>query len=499
MRYPLTIVAAAIELAALLGVPVGRANATTETYLFRDSFAPNEGAGNVLVPVSNATGTIVTGGPDFVNGAFVDETISSQACAETPTIRAWSFPDRGGLRYDNAAPTLVTGSYSISMLMRYNPMDDTWARLIDFSNSTQDAGIYKYSGGQVSFYPVGYFAAGSFVQDQDVFVTITRDAATQLVSLYINGVPSGTYVDTTNLYAPLATVVYFLMDNTTGSAAIYETDPGVIAYLQVTDAPMTAEDVAANLAAICGAVACGDGIVSLGEECDDHNVVPGDGCSATCTVEECWQCTGKPSTCTPLDANTPCAADGDPCTLDVCDGSGTCGVPVDCSSSTTTSTTITTTSSSTSSTAATSTSTTHASTSTTHASTTTTTVPGDECADTPVGPTFPSIRCRLDALGGRVEAESGLGGFQSKLADNLTKAASITDEAESLCDQGNLKKTKKRLQQAAKALTQYTHRLAGHPAKKKLDPAIRQTYANAGAAIGSDLKALRAQVHCPAS
>ena len=30
---------------------------------------------------------------------------------------------------------------------------------------------------------------------------------------------------------------------------------------------------------------CGDGIKSLGEACDDGNLTPGDGCSATCTVE----------------------------------------------------------------------------------------------------------------------------------------------------------------------------------------------------------------------
>ena len=68
----------------------------------------------------------------------------------------------GGLRHANTAPTVVTGSYSISMLMRFNPMDTGYARLIDFSNSTQDTGIYKLGNG-VSFFPVGTFAAGSFV------------------------------------------------------------------------------------------------------------------------------------------------------------------------------------------------------------------------------------------------------------------------------------------------------------------------------------------------
>lgn len=297
MRGSRSISSVVVIVGLCLGVSAPpNAVAVTETYLFRDSFTPIEGAGNVLVPVSNATATIVTSGPDFVNGAFVTETISASACASTPTVRAWSFPDRGGLRHDNVSPAVVSGSYSISMLMRYNPMDGGYARLIDFSNSTQDTGIYKL-GNQVSFYPVGTFASGSFVQDQDVFVTITRDAATKLVSLYINGTPSGTYTDTGDLYAPVATVLYFLMDNTTGAAAITETDPGVISYLQVRDTPMTPEEVVASLAAICSAVSCGDGVVAGAEACDDGNVDAGDGCSPSCLVEECWTCSGSPSSC----------------------------------------------------------------------------------------------------------------------------------------------------------------------------------------------------------
>jgi cysteine-rich repeat protein len=489
-------VLALLAVAVLVASSVRGAGAVvTETYLFRDSFAPREGAGNVLVPVSNATGTIVTDGPDFVPGAFVTEMISASACASTPSVRAWSFPDRGGLRYDNAAPTLVTGSYSISMLMRYNPMDGGYARLIDFSNSTQDTGIYKLSDG-VSFYPVGFFASGSFVQDQDVFVTITRDAGTKLVSLYINGVPSGTYTDTTDLYAPSATVVYLLMDNTTGSAAIGETDPGVIAYLQMSDTPLTTGEVAASLADICGAVSCGDGIVAGNEACDDGDTLPGDGCSPTCTVEDCWECTGSPSACAPLDAGTECTPGGDPCTEYVCDGTGTCGVPA-CGSSTTTTSPTTTTSTSTS-TATSSTSTSSTSTSTAASSTTTTTTaPAGGCGGTPAGPTFASIVCRLQALGGTLQADVTLGRFQSPLGRTVQTALSNTDEAETLCDAANLKKTRKRLAQAAKALGQYAHRLGQRNARNQLAPARRQELLQTGAAITADLKTLRAGVHCP--
>lgn len=54
---------------------------------------------------------------------------------------------------------------------------------------------------------------------------------------------------------------------------------------------------------------CGNGIVEGPEQCDDHNNVSGDCCSATCQLES---------------PGSPCADDGNQCTLDQCDGSGVC-------------------------------------------------------------------------------------------------------------------------------------------------------------------------------
>ena len=34
------------------------------------------------------------------------------------------------------------------------------------------------------------------------------------------------------------------------------------------------------------AAVCGNGILETGEECDDGNLINGDGCSSTCTIEE---------------------------------------------------------------------------------------------------------------------------------------------------------------------------------------------------------------------
>ncbi|RKH36121.1 DUF4215 domain-containing protein [Corallococcus praedator] len=42
---------------------------------------------------------------------------------------------------------------------------------------------------------------------------------------------------------------------------------------------------------------CGDGAISLREECDDGNATNSDGCSASCGIEPGYGCTGAPSSC----------------------------------------------------------------------------------------------------------------------------------------------------------------------------------------------------------
>jgi cysteine-rich repeat protein len=60
---------------------------------------------------------------------------------------------------------------------------------------------------------------------------------------------------------------------------------------------------------------CGDGILDLGEQCDDGvaNGLPGDCCTATCSFQP---------------AGITCTDDGNLCTADLCDPAGTCTHPI---------------------------------------------------------------------------------------------------------------------------------------------------------------------------
>ncbi|MEO8134014.1 MAG: hypothetical protein ABI831_08565 [Betaproteobacteria bacterium] len=225
---------------------VGRtAHAAADTYLFRDTLAPLEGAGNTLVATYN--------GGTFVNGSFVNTAIDASVCSGSPTVRGWSFPAFGGLMTPNTSPAVVGGSYTISMIVKFNPMQPGYSRLIDFSNSTLDTGIYELNGG-LSLYPVGTFAPGSFVNNQYSFVTFTRDGTTNIVSVFVGTTPAGTYTDTGGLYVPSAQNVIFLMDNTTGAANISESSPGVITYIKLIDTPVTAQDISTLQAEACSTV-----------------------------------------------------------------------------------------------------------------------------------------------------------------------------------------------------------------------------------------------------
>jgi cysteine-rich repeat protein len=85
---------------------------------------------------------------------------------------------------------------------------------------------------------------------------------------------------------------------------------------------------------------CGNGRLEGGETCDDGNAQAGDCCAADCTLEadaspcptsdvcvSAGACSG--GTCVPSEpaaAGTPCAADDDACTVDICDGAGACQI-----------------------------------------------------------------------------------------------------------------------------------------------------------------------------
>ncbi len=128
------------------------------------------------------------------------------------------------------------------------------------------------------------------------------------------------------------------------------------------------------------------------------------------------------------------------------------------------------------------------------APTTTTTLPG--CAAVPDGPTFASVRCRLETLRASTAAATLLGDLRPKLDQALGKALDRTQAADGFCA-GAKKHAKSRLKPVIRQLMQYSHRLRGLTARKKAPPDVREPLAAEADAIKADTADLRRTLSCP--
>jgi hypothetical protein len=134
-------------------------------------------------------------------------------------------------------------------------------------------------------------------------------------------------------------------------------------------------------------------------------------------------------------------------------------------------------------------------TTTTLSGSTTTTLPTN-CAGVPSGPGFASLNCRIAALQDAVEAATELGDAQSKLAKALGVAKSRKEDGEAKCAGGDAKRARKRLQQTARKLTQFSHRLRSNASRKKIPPGVREPLAAEADRIRDDAKSLRRMLDC---
>jgi len=120
------------------------------------------------------------------------------------------------------------------------------------------------------------------------------------------------------------------------------------------------------------------------------------------------------------------------------------------------------------------------------------------CKDTPDGPTFESLPCRIYGLLERVNTETTLGTFQKKLAKKLSKAGKSEEDARGRCAGSDVEQTSKLLLKSAKLLAAHAKILASNAAIDKLDATLRNELRAAGEAIRPDVELLSQQVSCPA-
>ena len=122
-------------------------------------------------------------------------------------------------------------------------------------------------------------------------------------------------------------------------------------------------------------------------------------------------------------------------------------------------------------------------------STTPTTLPS-QCTGTTPG-SLDDVRCRLDALGAAIAADTTLGSFGPKLGDTLQRATALARQGDDACGANDLKTASRRMKQAQKLLQKMEHRLSGLTARKRLDATVRSSFLGTIHALRSDVGALR--------
>ncbi len=217
---------------------------------------------------------------------------------------------------------------------------------------------------------------------------------------------------------------------------------------------------------------CGSGVLEAGEDCDDGNTADGDGCSAVCTIEQGYACTGDPSACTPICGDglavgsercdegaangtatsccsasctfapdgSACATDQDQCTDDVC-GNGMCTHP-----------------------------------------------------SVPRAAAFLSIDCRLAALRVTVLSDTS-GRIQQTLLSQLDKAIKSKEKAEAAAAAGKMNKVRASLRSAGRRLINFGYRVSSLAGRHMIVPAVAVDLLAQQHDILTDMDALRGGLH----
>lgn len=184
-------------------------------------------------------------------GSYTFESLPACALARTVyhTNMHW------GLRYPNSSGA-VTGTYTIHMYVKNTDWGThTWSRIIDFSNGGADAGIYyKSTTGSsdrcLDFYPSGivgacpYFSIGTYY-----LLTFTRNAATNIIDVYVNNNLFTSYNDAAGRYVgATGTPIYIYRDDAVVSC---ESGEANFAYLSFTNQYSSQQTVDSVYNVIC--------------------------------------------------------------------------------------------------------------------------------------------------------------------------------------------------------------------------------------------------------
>jgi hypothetical protein len=149
------------------------------------------------------------------------------------------FGPNQGLRLNGGLAN--PADYSVTMSLSVNSLSPYFSKLIDFQGRTIDVGLYL-AGGRLDLYP-GLSGPDSVTANQDFQVVLTRDGASGVTSVYLNGILQQAYTGyASNIAIPSTDVLTFFEDDFASGGL--EAVGGSVDYIATYDRPLTASEVA---------------------------------------------------------------------------------------------------------------------------------------------------------------------------------------------------------------------------------------------------------------
>jgi len=228
------VLAMSLVVVALNQVPASAATGPTADYRFLNTRTSSAGTPPALTDLIGCDPTICPT-PNPAN-SFATEKVDGR---KVPVL---TFPTDNGVSLAPTTGVIANDSYTIVALFRLSTITG-YRRVIDFLDGASDSGVYFYNG-QLLFYPVQGAGTTTIAANRYVQVVLTRDASTDQVAGYVNGVQQWAFADTSDIAViDSNNTLNFFRDNLTGAS--HEDSAGAVARITLYNGALSASQVAA--------------------------------------------------------------------------------------------------------------------------------------------------------------------------------------------------------------------------------------------------------------
>jgi hypothetical protein len=175
-----------------------------------------------------------------LDGSFADSLGGPEMAPAGGTLESAGYAF-GPAQGPSLSGAIDPDTYSIEMLFS---IDDTagYKRLLAFKALTVDLGLYN-SDTAVNFYNRASSAGGVFAAGRPTHLVVTRDGATNLLAVYVDGVEQVAFVDDTDIatFTGADAIIHFLRDD---SVAGGENPSGFLDRVRIYEGALTPDEVA---------------------------------------------------------------------------------------------------------------------------------------------------------------------------------------------------------------------------------------------------------------